>query len=422
VSSTRMACDAASMAFEQRYLELLDQSRYYGTRAGSLHVLDADRKLLLVFDAAPRNPLLGKWLAEAYGSQGSVVEPLENTTLEVSFRIATTGGFGGCNSFSAAYGTNGEILRVGRMATTREVCDTPVMEQEAAFLGALERVNRIDPRGARLRLTDRDDQLVIALVRPDVAAAEAAAAADAAAPSPTPRPVPSGTPVLPEVAPPVPTPAPTAAPTPAPTPPPTPAPTPAPTRAPTPAPTAAPTTAPAPTRSGIAVPTASLPAEPVLTSTCDLAANDGRVVATLTYVASWFTIEEPAELACRAFDPAPIEPPTDGAALDAAVLADVLAQPFDEAVADATDTSAWTVSATRAADVAGVPVTCVAATAVADAAGVPAGDGRYACLVDVGGSTTVALFATAASTEDGLRQEAAVVSLMTASSSFAPAP
>jgi len=252
-ASTQMACDEATMTFEQRYLALLDSSRYYGTRPGALHVYDANRNLILQFHAAPRNPLLGKWKVENYRNGGTVVEPLKDTSLEVVFRIATTGGYGGCNSFSAAYGTNGEILRVGRVATTREVCATEVMEQEAAFLDALETVARVDPRGSRLTLTDRDGQLLLALVRPNVAEAEAAAAA-----SPTARPVPSGTQVPREsVA------APTPIPTPKPTATPTPKPTAKPTAKPTPAPTAAPAepTADAPGKSESA-PGQTNPAEP----------------------------------------------------------------------------------------------------------------------------------------------------------------
>ena len=92
---------------------------------------------MLVFDAAPRNPLLGKWRVDAYGTTpGTVVAVLEGTQLDVAFQIASVGGSAGCNAYSGTYGTNGNVVRIGKLATTRLLCDTDVMDQETAFLEA----------------------------------------------------------------------------------------------------------------------------------------------------------------------------------------------------------------------------------------------------------------------------------------------
>ncbi|MCJ7711530.1 MAG: META domain-containing protein, partial [Chloroflexi bacterium] len=153
---TFMACDEATMAFEARYLALLQASRFYTARGDTLTVFDADRNEILRFDAAPRNPLLGRWQVDSYAIPPSTVTGLvEGSEIDVVFGIGTVGGFAGCNSSSGTYGTNGSVLWVSRLATTRMACDETLMEQETAFLAALEGAALVESRGTTLNLTDR---------------------------------------------------------------------------------------------------------------------------------------------------------------------------------------------------------------------------------------------------------------------------
>ena len=77
------------------------------------------------------------------------------------------GGFAGCNSFSGTYGTNGNIVRIGALATTRIACDQEVMDQETAFLEALQGVALIETRGQQVNLTDLRGAIKVTLVRPE---------------------------------------------------------------------------------------------------------------------------------------------------------------------------------------------------------------------------------------------------------------
>ena len=63
-----MSCGEATDAFESSFLTLLHQSRFYNvnTRDDTLTIRGADLAVLLVFDAAPANPLLGSWIVESY--------------------------------------------------------------------------------------------------------------------------------------------------------------------------------------------------------------------------------------------------------------------------------------------------------------------------------------------------------------------
>ena len=404
--TTLMACDPDSMALEQAYLAALANSRFYTSQRDTLTVYDGDRNAILVYDAAPRNPLLGEWIVAAYGVPPSTVQSiLPDTQLDVAFGIASVGGHAGCNSFTGTYGTNGDVVRVSQLATTRIACDQPVMDQETAFLAALQGVARIDSRGTQLNLEDRDGHLLVGLVRPAALEPEASASPGASpAASATAKPSPS------------PTPTPTATPKPTPTATPTSPPTTSPTA--TPKPTATPTTAPSASPSA---PPSAPPSFPP-TAQCDLAPSGGTApLATLVYPGSWFTLAEPPELACRYFDATEITVPADPATLDTAVRAGVDPTLYAEAVAKASDPAAWTVIASSSFDVRGTPVTCISATAVVATAGIPAGEARYACFADVKAAGTVTIWAHGAP-DQAFVAESGVVTLMTFLSTFiAPA-
>jgi heat shock protein HslJ len=403
-ASTLMACDEATMAFEARFLALLGDSRFYTVRRDTLAVFNADRTEILRFDAAPRNPLLGKWNVDSYGVPPStVVAVLPDTEIDVVFGIGTVGGFAGCNSFSGTYGTNGNVVRISRLATTRLACDEAVMEQETAFLEALQGAALVESRGSTLNLTDRKGGIVVALARPQPPEPGASAS-----------PAPSATPEATA------TPKPTARPTPTPSTTPKPTPTPTPEPSPTPKPTAGPTPTPAPTEAPTAAPTDAPPTTVPPTASCKLAVPGETVVATIVFPGTWYTVTEPAELACRYFDAVPITVPADPATLDTPVRADVFATPYQEAVTAATDPANWTVATTSEFNVRGAAVTCVGAIARTDAAGIPTGQARYACLANVQTAGTVAIWATGAPDDDVFLMEAGVVNQMTLASTFTP--
>src|SRR6185295_19138309 len=111
---TLMACDEESMAFEQTFITNLQASRFYSVKRETLTIFGAKGATLLVFDAAPRNPLLGTWNVDSYADGSSVVAAPKDPALEVVFGLASVGGFSGCNTFSGTYGTNGNYVRISR--------------------------------------------------------------------------------------------------------------------------------------------------------------------------------------------------------------------------------------------------------------------------------------------------------------------
>jgi heat shock protein HslJ len=389
-SSTLMACAESSMTFEQTYLQLLGSSRFYTVQRNTLTINDGVGSTVLVFDAAPRNALLGPWRVDSFETAPSTVSALlPGTEIDVTFGIGNVGGFAGCNSFSGTYGTNGNIVRIGQLATTRLACAEDVMAQETAFLEALQGVALIDPRRDQVNLTDLNGILVVALLRPADAAAEASPSPGASAPA-------------------------VASPRPSLSPSPSPAPTPAPT--PTPVVTAPPTATPAPTPQ----PTPP-PSPPPTAARCQLDTTDGTQVATIAYPGSWFTVTTPANLACQYFDPAPITVPADPATLTTAIQSSVTATPFADAVTAATDPAAWTVVSQENLTLDNLAATLVEATATTDANGVPVGISRFAYLIDVGSAGTITLWTTGTVDGADFESNSAIVSLMAEFSDFVAA-
>ena len=111
--------------------------------------------------------MLGNWTVDSFQTApGTLAAPIEGTQLSAVFGIASVGGSGGCNQYTGTYGTNGNIVRIGRLATTRLACADEIMTQETAFLTAMEGAALIQLRGDAMNLTDLSGTIVVALVRP----------------------------------------------------------------------------------------------------------------------------------------------------------------------------------------------------------------------------------------------------------------
>ena len=402
VHSTQMACNDAVMTFEATYLSVLHESRFFGVRANTLTIFGSGGQTILVYDAAPKNPLLGSWVVDSYltaaGSQGV---PISGTDLTVVFGIANVGGSSGCNTYDGTYGTNGTIVRIGRLATTRRACADDVMTQETAFLEALEGAAVVERRDLALVLRDRNDNITVALTKPRAEAEESAAPSPTAKPTATPTPPPTATPTATATA----KPSASASAKPTPTAGPTATATTKPTLAPTPAPTPAPTLQPPP----------SVPPE----STCTVTSPTGIQLASIVYPASWHTVSEPPAASCRYFDPNPISMPSDGSAPDTAITVKPDVASYEDAVAAATNPANWNVVQSVQTTVSGLQATLVEATSTTVDSGTPVGTTLYSYIIDYGdGTLTIQTSGTAG--DAAYAANTAVADLMAQASTFTP--
>ena len=63
-------------------------------------------------------------------------------------------GSSGCNTFTGSYTLDGINVTIGPLASTMMACEQPVMDQEAAFLKALQTPSSVEQHGASVWLRD----------------------------------------------------------------------------------------------------------------------------------------------------------------------------------------------------------------------------------------------------------------------------
>lgn len=154
---TMMACPTEDGARMARVFDgALSATRAYRIEGGKLMLLDAGGAVLMRFDAQATGLAGTAWRVGGYNNgKQAVVSVLTGSTLTVTFgNDGRVSGSGGCNNFGGSYRADGEKLTIGPLAATRKACAVPegVMQQETAFLRALETTATAQREGDRLEL------------------------------------------------------------------------------------------------------------------------------------------------------------------------------------------------------------------------------------------------------------------------------
>jgi heat shock protein HslJ len=94
--------------------------------------------------------------------QGGVTSLLPDTQITAVFgEDGTLSGVAGCNNYMATFTAEGGNLTIQPPASTRKACpEEGVMEQETAYLAALENVTTYAIRGNQLELRGAEDELI----------------------------------------------------------------------------------------------------------------------------------------------------------------------------------------------------------------------------------------------------------------------
>jgi heat shock protein HslJ len=166
-ATTQMACPPEVMDRAQSFRDALQSARRFRIADDRLELRSADGATLLTM-AAQRTTVVGTWEVVAFNNgRQAVVGVLENYPINMAFAPdGTVAGSAGCNGFNAAYEGEGAAFRFGPSATTRRFCpDEGAMEQEQAFLGALQTVATVRIEGDRLEFRTADDALALMLRR-----------------------------------------------------------------------------------------------------------------------------------------------------------------------------------------------------------------------------------------------------------------
>jgi heat shock protein HslJ len=166
--STQMACPHEVMKRAQAFLDAVRGSTSFRLKDGQLELLDDQSKVRAVLDAQSRTLAGTSWRAVAINNgRGAVASLVLGSEVTVVFgddgRVT---GFAGCNQYSAGFETDASHLKFTPAAATRKMCASDdVMQQEQAFLKALESVDTLRFEGNRLDLRRADGALAIALMQ-----------------------------------------------------------------------------------------------------------------------------------------------------------------------------------------------------------------------------------------------------------------
>jgi heat shock protein HslJ len=101
-----------------------------------------------------------QWTLTGFGDPAAQTARLPETSVIVTFSEQGVTGNAGCNTFGGEFNyTNDGSLTVGNLITTRLACEEAIMQQENAFLSALQRATRfaVDDRGQLLVFYTEED-------------------------------------------------------------------------------------------------------------------------------------------------------------------------------------------------------------------------------------------------------------------------
>jgi heat shock protein HslJ len=164
MATTMKACPDPIMTYAAAYLKVLANTTTYEVSGQQLTLFDAGNQPLAQF-AAQNTGLAGtSWQVISYNNgKQAVVSVMAGTTLTAIFgEDGQLIGNAGCNDYNAPYKTSGTQIMIGPAALTRKMCAEPagVMEQEAAYLSALQTAATYSVNGKSMEMRTAEGALV----------------------------------------------------------------------------------------------------------------------------------------------------------------------------------------------------------------------------------------------------------------------
>jgi len=108
------------------------------------------------------------WKLESYAdAAGDMVDALPESVVTLNFQAEQISGNASCNNYTGTYQTSGSKIEFGPLAATRKLCAQPlgIMEQENAYLAALEATAAYDLKSNRLELKDEQGEVILVFNR-----------------------------------------------------------------------------------------------------------------------------------------------------------------------------------------------------------------------------------------------------------------
>jgi heat shock protein HslJ len=167
-ASTQMACPPEVMKQAVAFTTALSSAKRYRVTDGRLELLGSDGAVLATLVAQSQSLAGTSWRATGINNgRGGVASVVTGSTVTMDFAAdSRVSGSAGCNQFNAGYEASGSNLIFKVPVATRRMCAEPaVMEQEQAFLKALQTVATMRFEANRLELRTAAGALAITLTR-----------------------------------------------------------------------------------------------------------------------------------------------------------------------------------------------------------------------------------------------------------------
>ena len=167
MAGTMMACDEALMSQATRYRDALATVTNFNMSSRQL-VLFAGSEIVLTYIADVQRLKDTAWSVVNYNNgREAVVGILEGTEISLNFDQADLNGNAGCNNYFAGYKVDGSNITVEAVGSTFRFCEAPegVMEQEAAYLAALQSAATFRIEGDELWLRTAGDAIAVIAVK-----------------------------------------------------------------------------------------------------------------------------------------------------------------------------------------------------------------------------------------------------------------
>jgi heat shock protein HslJ len=165
--STLMACPEETMAQAEAFLAALTSSRGFRYSAEALELVDGEGTVVATLVVQAKALSGVTWNVININNGQAIVGVMPDAAVTMMFDDeGRVSGTAGCNQYSATFRAEGDTMQFSRAMATRMACPNPeLMEQEAAFLRALELVTTLRFESNRIDLLRKDGSIAIILVR-----------------------------------------------------------------------------------------------------------------------------------------------------------------------------------------------------------------------------------------------------------------
>ena len=167
-ASTMMACPEPTASQANVFLSTLVAADEYEVRRDQLTLFE-DGRVIATFIRTSQTLGGTHWQVTAYNNgRDAVTSPLLGTDITVQFEDDNqVSGNAGCNDFFGSFSSGDGQIAIGPLGATMRACPEPagVMEQEAAFLAALESAATYRVEGNLLEMRTADDAIAVHMTR-----------------------------------------------------------------------------------------------------------------------------------------------------------------------------------------------------------------------------------------------------------------